>query len=427
MSKIICDVCGTSYPENANQCPICGCVRPVDPKIVSGSTENAEAEATGTYTYVKGGRFSKKNVRRRSQEYQSTEADVSVPATDVATGKSGKKTDKGLVITVIALLLAIVAVLVYISVRFLIPGMSASSGNNGNHGDSPNTTATTTESTLQQIPCQKLTLSDIVVELNSSGAIQLLSVKTEPSDTTDTVIFTSGDETVATVNQDGKIEAVGPGQTVITIVCGEQTASCRVTCAFETEATAPSTEAPTQPVYDPTELKLLKSDVTLTKKGETWLCYKGKIPVEEITWTSDNEKIATVTDGKVVAVSKGTTNIYGEYGGNKVSCIVRCSAGVGSYVEPEETTDASQSQNSYRLNTDNSSQKNDITLKVGEAFTFKLVDADGKVVEAQFSCSNESVCSLSGGTVTGLAIGTADLVAEYDGETHICIVRVSNS
>ena len=27
MSKIICDICGTSYPETADCCPICGCTR----------------------------------------------------------------------------------------------------------------------------------------------------------------------------------------------------------------------------------------------------------------------------------------------------------------------------------------------------------------------------------------------------------------
>ena len=27
MSKIICDICGTSYPDTADCCPICGCSR----------------------------------------------------------------------------------------------------------------------------------------------------------------------------------------------------------------------------------------------------------------------------------------------------------------------------------------------------------------------------------------------------------------
>ena len=25
MNKVICDVCGTMYPDTAKQCPICGC------------------------------------------------------------------------------------------------------------------------------------------------------------------------------------------------------------------------------------------------------------------------------------------------------------------------------------------------------------------------------------------------------------------
>ena len=27
MNKIICDICGTSYPDTAESCPVCGCSR----------------------------------------------------------------------------------------------------------------------------------------------------------------------------------------------------------------------------------------------------------------------------------------------------------------------------------------------------------------------------------------------------------------
>ena len=27
MSKVICEICGTAYPETAEECPICGCTR----------------------------------------------------------------------------------------------------------------------------------------------------------------------------------------------------------------------------------------------------------------------------------------------------------------------------------------------------------------------------------------------------------------
>ena len=65
MSKIICDVCGTSYPETGTQCPICGCVRSSDAVTISGDTNEALVQAP-TYTYVRGGRYSKTNVKKRN-------------------------------------------------------------------------------------------------------------------------------------------------------------------------------------------------------------------------------------------------------------------------------------------------------------------------------------------------------------------------
>ena len=65
MSKIICDVCGTSYPETATQCPICGCVRSSDSVTVAGDPGDVVAQKPASYAYVKGGRFSKTNVKKR--------------------------------------------------------------------------------------------------------------------------------------------------------------------------------------------------------------------------------------------------------------------------------------------------------------------------------------------------------------------------
>ena len=62
MNKVICDVCGTDYPETSSQCPICGCARGEEGQTSAG---NSSQEETRSYTYVKGGRFSKSNVRKR--------------------------------------------------------------------------------------------------------------------------------------------------------------------------------------------------------------------------------------------------------------------------------------------------------------------------------------------------------------------------
>ena len=117
MNKIICDVCGTSYPETDTQCPICGCVRPGEVHTIDGDVADQSANAeTGSYTYVKGGRFSKSNVRKRIRAAQSAAA--SDDNNGDASDKQAKK-DRGLLIAVVALLLAVIAVVIYIVVHFL--------------------------------------------------------------------------------------------------------------------------------------------------------------------------------------------------------------------------------------------------------------------------------------------------------------------
>ena len=65
MSKIICDVCGTAFAENAAQCPICGSAKRRNPMTTNRNNDNVEESG---YKAVRGGRFSKQNVRKRNQE-----------------------------------------------------------------------------------------------------------------------------------------------------------------------------------------------------------------------------------------------------------------------------------------------------------------------------------------------------------------------
>jgi hypothetical protein len=63
----------------------------------------------------------------------------------------------------------------------------------------------------------------------------------------------------------------------------------------------------------------------LSYKGETWDLYSGSIPRNLITWSVSDNSVATVENGKVVAVGNGYTYVYAEYEGQKVSCQVICS------------------------------------------------------------------------------------------------------
>lgn len=424
MSKIICDVCGTSYQETATQCPICGCVRPSDVVVVNNDVDEHQAQKSGTYTYVKGGRFSKANVKKRNLGMPPVPAEPAAQKEEPEQAKG--KSDKGLIIAVCALLLAIIAVVVYIALHFFAPGALGGSGTDPDStGDTTastteNTQSTTSEPTVLEIPCVDIVVSKTVVALDKVGAAHLLNVTTNPGNTTDPVIFTSSDDTVATVSDAGKIEAVGPGQAVITITCGIATAECRVQCDFEAESTDP-TEQTEEPTVADAELKLNRDDFTMSKRGETWKLYDGDIPVKQITWTSDNEKVVTIKDGVVTAVGTGSTKVHAEYNGKKVSCTVRCGPAVGKAQESSgetEAADAPETAGSYNIST------TDVTISVGESFTLKLLDASNASVEVVWSVSDEAICSASGNTITGLKSGTATVSVTYEGETYSCTVRV---
>ena len=73
------------------------------------------------------------------------------------------------------------------------------------------------------------------IKLNKSettiytGNTETLVATVEPSDTTDTVVWTSSKESVATVDNTGKVTAVAPGTATITAKAGDKTATCTVT------------------------------------------------------------------------------------------------------------------------------------------------------------------------------------------------------
>lgn len=334
MSKIICDICGTSYPETAKQCPICGCVRPGDVQRVTNEI-NADENGTSGYTYVKGGRFSKSNVKKRNKAKNNAK-----PASAGSSKEKEPQNNRGLVIAAIVLLLAIIGVVIYIAVGFFGPI-------SGTDNDPSNPTAT--GSSQLDLSCRGITLDTDMVILSKAGNAHLLSYKLQPADTKDKVTFTSENPEIASVDEKGNITAVADGETKIIIKCGAAEKVCTVYCQFEQEPTATTT--PTTNVTDATTstdatdptastdattattptapeqgtIRLNRKDITFSYKGESWELYSGDIAKNLITYTSDDEKVVTFADGKVVAVGGGMTTVYAAYGDQKVSCVIRCS------------------------------------------------------------------------------------------------------
>ena len=86
-------------------------------------------------------------------------------------------------------------------------------------------TATLTKAT---IPATGVTLSPATLFLRPEDAAALTATVT-PNDTTDSLTWTSSDPTVATVDQNGAVTAVAPGQATITAQAGTASATCTVT------------------------------------------------------------------------------------------------------------------------------------------------------------------------------------------------------
>lgn len=424
MSKIICDVCGTAYPETATQCPICGCVRSVDARTVAGNTNEAEAEVARAYTHVKGGRFSKSNVKKRNSG--KPVASVEVPVEQAQTEPEDSKKETGIIVTTVIVLMIIIAVVAYIALRFFVPNLLLSgSPKDTNPVETPASTADVTadttdtiETTPLEIPCEEIVLSKTTIIFDSADSVVLLNATVNPADTTDLLSFAISDESVATVTKDGKVTSVGGGEAVITVTCGTAVAECNVICTIED----PEEETTEEVTISPDEFELNREDFTLNSKGDTWKLYSGDIAANQITWTSDDENVATIKDGVVTAVGSGMTTVYGEYGGVELSCIVRCSEAMGKADATTSNSDSAPETTAPKG--DYTISNEDVTLVVGESFDLVLKDADGNAVEVTWTASDSSICEVSGNTVTGLSKGNITVKTAHDGAEYACIVRV---
>lgn len=76
------------------------------------------------------------------------------------------------------------------------------------------------------VPCTGITLDRSTLAFTSGDPVTLTAT-VEPADTTDAVVWSSYNPSVATVNN-GVVTPVGEGSTTITATCGSQTATCSV-------------------------------------------------------------------------------------------------------------------------------------------------------------------------------------------------------
>ena len=293
MSKIICDVCGTRYPDTAEQCPICGHIRESAGKTAEDLFV-MEDTRTESYQKVRGGRFSKANVKKRTAgmiQYEEEPEELLKPAKKEKPAKerTARKTEEAaaaeenedifvednqtkkantvLNILLVIVILALLGVTAYIFTQHVLPGM-----NKPEPTVAPTIVVVTeptepVETEEPTYPCDELLLQDTEHLFTEYDEKWLINVDVRPANTTDELTFASSDDLIATVDSEGCITAKAEGQCVITITCGNVKVEYNVLCLFPGVDIQPGWEPTEAPPTEPPVERIVTSNYVNIRSG----------------------------------------------------------------------------------------------------------------------------------------------------------------
>ena len=159
-----------------------------------------------------------------------------------------------------------------------------------------------------------------------------------------------------------------------------------------------------------TSISLSQTALTLIE-GESSTLSATVIPSDatdkNVTWASSNAHVATVTSGKVTALSAGTTTITASCSGKNATCVVT----VEKKVIPVTSVALSKSS---------------LSLVEGESSTLTATvsPSDATDQTVTWTSSNTAVATVDGGKVTAVKEGTATITASCGGKSATCAVTV---
>ncbi len=247
----------------------------------------------------------------------------------------------------------------------------------------------------------KLSINPAEVTLEVEEKYEL-SVIYSPDYATDrTVVWTSDDETIATIDDKGLITAVSPGETEVTATATNGvSATCKVTVKEKTvyadEVTLDQTTATIE------EEQTLQLTATLAPETTT---------DNTVTWTSSETNVATVDEnGLVTAKLAGKTTITATAaGGATATCALTVTA---KFVEIETFAVSPEAT----------------TVELGKNLRLSTVITPYNATEkaVTWSSDNEEVATVDGsGLVRGASLGTANITATAkNGMTATCAITV---
>ena len=224
----------------------------------------------------------------------------------------------------------------------------------------------------------ELTVDQTSVTLDTGDSSNLSATASYVPEGTE-LSWSSSDEDVATVSQDGVVTAVDIGKAIITVSAGDLTASCKV------KVIAPSIKLNNKSLeMDTDDTETLTATIKSSHKDAS------------ASWSSSNEKVASVDEsGTVTAHKAGTAVITASYGEAEADCII-------TVFDVSKTTSLTITAQEDKVNPGNNTASNDVFACCGESGTIQLtaIGDDGNAAKVKWSSNNKSYPIDKNGLVT---------------------------
>ncbi len=252
-----------------------------------------------------------------------------------------------------------------------------------------------------ETPLTSVKLDKTSATLHKGAELKLVSTINENVSANVEYKWTSSNENVATVDNTGKVTAVGVGNATITV-----TATAKVSPAEEYSKTATCNISVDSPL---TGIKLTSDENIYLEIGATDVANISVAPIPadttdsfNVEFSSSNENVATVDkNGKITAINQGSAVITAKVGNYSASCNVHVTVHINSLEIASEDFELYVAQDPVQLN-----------VKYNpEIFT------DQGAVE--WSVSDNTVVKVENGKVTALKPGTATVKATLKSNTNI--------
>lgn len=292
---------------------------------------------------------------------------------------------------------------------------SGSSSDDGSGSSDDDTGVLPGGSDSDKVPATSIKLSSDSVTV-AVGEKATIKATLEPKNTTDKVTWSSSDNGIVTVTEEGIVTGIKSGTAYVTAeVNSSVIASVFVTVKEASRSSTPAPQRPSQSTINPTSIKLDKTSDNV-KIGAKIRLKATVIPNNasntSVTWSSSDVNIATVNGGEVTGKKLGAVTITAKtHNGKTATARITVISGSSTTIPATGITVSPTST----------------SVKVGSTVTISASITPNNATERMitWTSSDNNIATVSSGVVTGKKAGTVTITAKtLSGKTAKATVKV---